>query len=506
MEGVSECFDDSALAQLFAVAAEGADRDAVDAHVAECAACRRLVGTYARLFSEDVDGDDGSADDGERLHGIDLRLPSTGLLARAWADAQIGRTLSERWTLRRVIGLGGSAVVFEAEHKTGSRVAIKVLRPEHLSIAPMMGRFLREAYVANKVDHAGVVRVIDDGVTEEGAPFLVMDLLIGETLRERVERVGPLSGSAATDLGVAVLLVLERAHERGIIHRDLKPDNVFFDEEQRVRVLDFGIARMTVAGADLTETGLGMGTSAYMPPEQARGEWKAVGPATDLWALAATLMYALTKRPPHVAENAQQTLIAAATLPAPKIGTLAARLTPALAKVIDQALAFDPEDRPKDAETMRTALLAAQAAPMDPPDDRKRRFGALIGLALVVVPLAGVLLFVELREASTEQRVSPTSSALSLVRPDPTASVPTSPDPALPPSPSVVLSTGSDVPRPFATPPLRPNAGTTSSVAPTVSGAPSVTASATPPSPSGSTIAPAASASATPGEILRRRH
>src|SRR5262249_20054409 len=155
----------------------------------------------------------------------------------------------------------------------GKRVAIKILHPEMAAWPDVGARFLREAYAANAIDHPGVVSVLDDDMTEDGAPFLVMDLLDGETFEGRRKREGGrlVAGEVAW-LGDQVLDVLIAAHEKGVIHRDIKPENLFLGRDGRVRVLDFGIARIVerVESASATALGSTMGSPAFMPPEQAR--------------------------------------------------------------------------------------------------------------------------------------------------------------------------------------------------------------------------------------------
>lgn len=424
---MSRCLDDNRLADIFGGVPDDAETAAVDAHVAGCDACRRLVGTYARLFVEGPVGADPESDTpAPGGASLGIALPSPTVLARTWAEAQLGGTVGGRWRLVRVLGIGGSAAVFEALHRNGSRVAIKIMRPEHLSVAPLVSRFMREAYVANQVEHTGVVRVIDDGTTDEGAPFLVMDLLEGDTLRERIERDGTLSAGATIDMCLAVLDVLAQAHQRGIVHRDLKPDNLFFDASGAVRVLDFGIARFaTSEGAELTQTGLGMGTSAYMPPEQARGEWEAVGPRSDLWALAATAVYALGRRSPHVASNAQKTLVLAATTNAPRVASMVPHVRARLARALDHALAFDPGERPRDARAMADELTTARedtervTSVTTPPRSRGRLATATataLGILLVIVVGVGTLAVTRTRGAPVVAEPNAAATAVSVAK------------------------------------------------------------------------------------------
>src|SRR5262249_48686054 len=140
-------------------------------------------------------------------------------------------------------------------------------------------------------EHRGVVRVIDDDTTEDGAPFLVMELLEGETLQGRMLRCGgSLGAREVLALAYQVLDVVHAAHARGILHRDLKPDNLFLTKEGIVKVLDFGVARMAIpgSGSDPTRTGRTMGTPAFMAPEQAFGKMREIEARSDLWSVGAT--------------------------------------------------------------------------------------------------------------------------------------------------------------------------------------------------------------------------
>jgi len=186
---------------------------------------------------------------------------------------RVGITLKDKWTLDALLGVGGMAAVYSATHRNGMRVAVKMLHPE-LSLNPeVRTRFLREGYVANRVEHSGAVTVLDDDANDDGAVFLVMELLDGETLAHRFER-------KARSLGVPQILliadqvldVLVAAHEKQIVHRDIKPDNIFLTRSGSVKLLDFGIARLRELSSQssATRSGSTMGTPAYMAPEQVR--------------------------------------------------------------------------------------------------------------------------------------------------------------------------------------------------------------------------------------------
>lgn len=277
------------------------------------------------------------------------------------ALARVGSTLRGKWTLERLLGLGGMAAVYAASHRNGSRGAIKLLHLE-LSLDPeIRQRFLREAYLSNQVDHPGAVRVLDDDTAEDGSAFLVLELLQGESLDARLERAGGrLPVEEAVRLLDQLLSTLIAAHRKGIVHRDIKPENLFLTSDGLLKLLDFGIARVRDAsGASATRTGATMGTPAFMPPEQALGRTREVGPASDLWAVGATLFTLLSGRFVHSGETANEVLVAAATQQAPSLGTVAPWVPPDVVAVVDQALAFRVEQRWPNAAAMQHALRVA---------------------------------------------------------------------------------------------------------------------------------------------------
>jgi serine/threonine-protein kinase len=290
------------------------------------------------------------------------------LVARA--RARIGRVLREKWRLDELLGVGGMAAVYAGTHRNGRRVAVKLLHPELSVDREIRARFLREGYLANKLDHPGTVVVLDDDVTDDGAVFLVMELLEGETLAARIHRAGgrlPLGEVLA--VADHVLDVLTVAHARGIVHRDLKPENVFLTSDGRIKVLDFGIARLREAtsASTATRSGATMGTPAYMPPEQARGLWSEVDARTDLWAVGATMFASLTGRPVHVGRTPNEALLFAMTQPAPSLASLAPEVPGAVANLIDRALAFETANRWPDAGSFQVAVRSAYQTSLGAP-------------------------------------------------------------------------------------------------------------------------------------------
>lgn len=278
------------------------------------------------------------------------------------AQARVGTWLLDKWKLDALVGVGGMAAVYAAQHRNGNRVAIKLLHLELSLDADARDRFLREGYVANKVGHTGAVAVLDDAEAEDGSIFLVMELLEGLSLSELCDQNpgSVLELSQAVRITDQLLDVLAAAHRAGIVHRDLKPENVFITTDGRVKLLDFGIAKLRDGESVFkTRTGDSMGTPAFMPPEQAAGRWSEVGPHSDLWALGATLFTLLTGQIVHDGDTAQLIMVNAITKPAPSVLSLRADLPAQLAAVIDRSLAFKPTARFSSAQEMRAALQQA---------------------------------------------------------------------------------------------------------------------------------------------------
>ncbi|HEY8075497.1 MAG TPA: serine/threonine-protein kinase [Labilithrix sp.] len=278
---------------------------------------------------------------------------------RALAQKRVGQLLNNKWTIDRLIDIGGMAAVYAATHRNGKKVAIKMLHPFIASHEDVRERFLREGYVANQVDHPGAVSVLDDDITADGAPFLVMELLDGESLDQWMTRTGGMLPLADV-LAVAdqVLDVLAAFHERGVIHRDIKPGNLFITKQGIVKVLDFGLARLRDPrfGAAPTQSGIVLGTAAYMPPEQAQGKADQVEARSDIFAVGAVMFRALTGRPVHEGKGATERLLQAMKDRAPSLGVVAPNVPPWVVGIVDKALAFDKNQRWASAAEMRASV------------------------------------------------------------------------------------------------------------------------------------------------------
>lgn len=278
---------------------------------------------------------------------------------RAAAEKRVGQLLNNKWTIDRLIDVGGMAAVYQATHRNGKKVAIKMLHPYIAAHADVRERFLREGYVANQVEHPGAVSILDDDVTPDGAPFLVMELLEGDSVDAWMARAGsvlPLPDVLA--IADQTLDVLAAFHARGVIHRDIKPGNLFVTKHGTVKVLDFGLARLRdprIGGAP-TASGIVLGTAAYMPPEQAQGKSDQIDQRSDIFAVGAVMFRALAGRPVHDAKGATERLFQAMKDRAPSLGTVAPHMPPWVVGIVDKALAFDKRDRWSTAVEMRHAV------------------------------------------------------------------------------------------------------------------------------------------------------
>jgi eukaryotic-like serine/threonine-protein kinase len=277
-----------------------------------------------------------------------------------FAERRVGATLRDKWTLERLLGTGGMAAVYVGVHRIGQRAAIKILHPDVARSPELRARFEQEAHAVNRFKHPGAVEIRDIDVAEDGAPFLVMELLEGSSLAEHAEQRGGLETSEVLRFVDELLDVLAAAHAQGIVHRDIKPDNLFVTRDGRLKVLDFGIARVKQGVAALhTRTGAMLGTTPYMAPEQIRGA--DVDARVDIFAVGATMFRLLARRRIHDAESEPMLLIKMATQPAPPLASVAPEVPHAVALMVDRALAFDRADRYPDAVTMQRDVRALRA-------------------------------------------------------------------------------------------------------------------------------------------------
>jgi len=273
--------------------------------------------------------------------------------------AMTGRVLANRWTLTSALGVGGTGTVYEAIHRNGRRVAVKVLHAGLAGHASARRRFLSEGYAANRVRHPDAVGILDDGEEADGTAFLVMELLRGQSFAAILRDHGPLPVPEVVSVALAVLEILAAAHDNGVVHRDIKPGNIFATNEGRIKLLDFGVALIADSSSVITSSGATVGTPAFMAPEQAAGRSAEIDALTDLWAVGATMFQLFTGRLVHDAISSNSALVAAATRAAPPIATIAPNLPPEVAAVVDRALRFERSERWPNARAMHRALQLA---------------------------------------------------------------------------------------------------------------------------------------------------
>jgi len=338
--------------------------------------------------------------------------------------SQPSQTLADRWTLVEKIDEGAMGEIFRATHAVlGHSVAVKVLMPTVSRDKAAIERFLREARIAARLQHKNVVRVEDFGVADDGRPFLVMELLRGESLARRLARAPRVTHGEALDIVRQIAAALDTAHGAGIIHRDLKPENVFLAQAEAgatVKVLDFGVAKFTdvlANGARATASNTLIGTPRYMSPEQARSSRELDG-RSDLWALGMIAYEMLTGAHPFEGEAIAELLVAILThrIPAPSSlrpglpatldtwasialarsryerfptgHALADALADALDGRLDERWSAEPASmEPPRATTLRVSRTAVAETASSPPASDPRKQTPLEGPAPVTVPV-----------------------------------------------------------------------------------------------------------------------
>ncbi|MEW5739203.1 MAG: serine/threonine-protein kinase [Myxococcota bacterium] len=302
------------------------------------------------------------------------------------AEDLIGKTLDGRYRIDAVLGQGGMGMVFRGVQTSMQRpVALKTLHPQ-LAMAPsFFERFRREAEIASRLHHPNIITIFDFGQTPDGMCYYVMELLEGESLRQRVKQHGPMTLREAAAVIEQTALGVGHAHKQNVIHRDIKPHNVMLtqvDGNEYVKVLDFGLVKALESEDEehLTSTGQVLGTPQYMPPEQAGGE--VVDQRSDLYSLTGVLFYCLTGHSPYGANSVRKALTASLSGKVPPVSTYrqGAPVPEAIDRFIAKGLKPEKEDRFQTADEFIKALLAAtagvpdavlDAAPIFTPDTSK---------------------------------------------------------------------------------------------------------------------------------------
>jgi eukaryotic-like serine/threonine-protein kinase len=289
-----------------------------------------------------------------------------------------GTVLDGTYRLTRLLGQGAMGTVYEGHHTSaGKRLAVKVMHRELLAYPELAMRFRREAKVTSELNHPNIVNVFGFGATPAGQPYLVMELLDGEDLQTRLERVGPLPLETVVQIVNQVASALAEAHAAGVVHRDLKTDNVFLvqapDGGVVAKVVDFGLSKVLKTSATkLTIARAVFGTPEFMAPEQAEGRQDAIDHRSDQWSLACLAWFAWTACLPFTGPDVNATLnqvISAVPIPP---GPGAPRIPAEVDKVLRRALSKNRSDR---FPTIRAFARAFEAAAIPPRDGVAARRG-----------------------------------------------------------------------------------------------------------------------------------
>ncbi len=329
-----------------------------------------------------------------------------------------------RYEIRAKIGAGGMGEVYRArDTQLGRDVAVKVLPPTYSVDEHRLSRFEQEASAASALNHPNILIVHDIG-SHDGSPYVVSELLEGETLRTRISGA-PLAQRRAIDYALQIAHGLAAAHEKGIVHRDLKPDNIFITKDGRVKILDFGIAKLTQPEGNQSQTeiptrrvntdpGVVIGTVGYMSPEQVRG--KGVDHRSDIFSFGAILYEMLSGRRAFQGESAADTMSAILKEDPPDLSDTNQNISPALERLVNHCLEKNPEARFHSASDLAFALETANAklavsspglSTASPSSSaeyivtgiKRHKISVLLGLLVLAIAIAGLAWYLHVRNS-----------------------------------------------------------------------------------------------------------
>ncbi|MGE0784083.1 MAG: protein kinase [Sandaracinaceae bacterium] len=274
-------------------------------------------------------------------------------------DLYLGRLIDGRYRVERCLGAGGMGSVYEAEQVgMGRKVALKILHVQLAKDPNVLRRFKNEARASATLGHPNIAQAFDFGRTEDGAPFIAMELLRGRNLAEVIAEEGALAFDRAIAITDRIADALDAAHAAGIVHRDVKPENVLLLDGDAVKVLDFGISKFNDGTSSVaTRTGTFLGSPTYMAPEQVKDASRADA-RTDVYALGAVLYAMLTGRPMFSESSLPMLIIAITHDPPPPIASLRPDVSPALAALVARLTDKLPDRRPQTMADVRAELAS----------------------------------------------------------------------------------------------------------------------------------------------------
>ena len=282
-------------------------------------------------------------------------------------DENIGQ-MAGNYLLKQSLGRGAMGTVYLAEHpRIKRRVAVKVLA-RHLAIQPEMAqRFENEAEAASVLQHRSIIEIFDFGKLADGTPYIAMELLEGEELKQSLRRRKRLTPAEVLPYLEPICAALQVAHDRGVVHRDLKPENIFVlkGDELAIKLLDFGIAKMLESdeGTAMTSTGMVLGSPVFLAPEQAAGEHEKIGPATDIYSLGVILYLMLAGAPPFLARSSGMLIAMHIKDTPPPLASRSPEVPAEVAAVVHRCLEKEPARRPASAtEVLRLFAQAVERA------------------------------------------------------------------------------------------------------------------------------------------------
>ncbi len=286
-------------------------------------------------------------------------------MARARERSELsGITLDDRYVLGKTIGVGGTGVVFDAHRlEDGERVVVKTMRPVYAYNPDLVERLHREAEVASRVSHPGIVSVQGEGQLDDGSPYLVMTHLRGESLSRILLRERTLDAEEAATIAIRVTSILDACHARGYVHRDIKPEHIILDRGPsgalKVSLIDFGVCAAETASHESRESERGRvyGTPTYCSPEQASGN-PYVDARADIWGVGVVLFESLAGKVPFAASNVTALLKRIIREDAPRVGLAAHRVSRGFDELVSRTLAREPEARPASGRALRRLLRA----------------------------------------------------------------------------------------------------------------------------------------------------